>query len=75
MVVVQVLEYQHLGGRVRMIFEFEVNPVYRISSKRARDTQRYSVSKNYKQTNKQILHTWQKSSSIEWIRLKIVCQV
>jgi hypothetical protein len=42
---------QHLGGRGRQISEFEASLVYRVSSRRARATQRNPVSEN-KQTNK-----------------------
>jgi hypothetical protein len=42
-----------LGGRGRQISEFEVSPVYRMSSRTARAIQRNPVSKNHKQTNKQ----------------------
>jgi hypothetical protein len=41
-----------LGSRGRRISEFEASLVYRVSSRRARATQRNPVSKN-KQTNKQ----------------------
>jgi hypothetical protein len=41
-----------LGGRGRWISEFEASLVYRVSSRKARATQRNPVSKN-KQTNKQ----------------------
>jgi hypothetical protein len=42
-----------LGGRGRLISEFEANLAYRVSSRTARATQRNPVSKNKnKQTNK-----------------------
>jgi hypothetical protein len=37
---------QHLGGRGRLISEFEASLVYRVSSRTARAIQRNSVSKN-----------------------------
>jgi hypothetical protein len=38
-----------LGGRGRQISEFEASPVYRVSSRTARATQRNPVSKNQNQ--------------------------
>jgi hypothetical protein len=44
-----------LGRRQRQAdFEFEVSLVYRVSSRTARATQRNSVSKKTKQTNKKL---------------------
>jgi hypothetical protein len=40
------LYYQHLGDRGRLISKFEVNLVYKVSSRTARATQRNPVSKN-----------------------------
>jgi hypothetical protein len=42
-----------LGGRGRQIFEFEASPVYKVSSRTARATQRNPVSKNKTKQNKQ----------------------
>jgi hypothetical protein len=42
-----------LGGRGRWISEFEVNLVYRVSSRTVRDTQRDPVSKTKTKTKKQ----------------------
>jgi hypothetical protein len=44
---------QHSGGRGRRISEFEASLVYRVSSRTARATQRNSVTKTNKQTNKE----------------------
>jgi hypothetical protein len=41
-----------LGGRGRWISEFEASPVYKVSSRTARATQRNPVSKNKKQNKK-----------------------
>jgi hypothetical protein len=41
-----------LGGRGRLISEFEASLVYKMSSRTARATQRNSVSKNQKKTKK-----------------------
>jgi hypothetical protein len=41
-----------LGGRGRRISEFEASLVYRVSSRRARATQRNPVSKNQKKKKK-----------------------
>jgi hypothetical protein len=43
---------QHLGGRGRLISEFEASLVYRVSSRTARATQRNPVSKNQNKPNK-----------------------
>jgi hypothetical protein len=44
-----------LGGRGRLISEFEASLVYRVNSRTARATQRNPVSKNKnKQTNKKV---------------------
>jgi hypothetical protein len=42
-----------LGGRGRRIFEFQASLVYKVSSRRARDTQRNPISKNKQTKNKQ----------------------
>jgi hypothetical protein len=42
-----------LGGRGRQISEFKDNPVYRVSSRTARATQRNPVSKNQQQQQQQ----------------------
>jgi hypothetical protein len=47
------LSSQHLGGRGRLISEFEASLVYRVSSRTAKATQRNLVSKNQTKTNKQ----------------------
>jgi hypothetical protein len=41
-----------LGGRGKLISEFEASLVYRVSFRTARATQRNPVSKNKKQKNK-----------------------
>jgi hypothetical protein len=52
-----------LGSRGRQISEFEASPVYRVSSRTARATQRNPVSKNQKNKiklnkNKIKLNNW-----------------
>jgi hypothetical protein len=41
-----------LGGRGRQIIEFEASLVYRVSSRKVRDTQRNPVSKKKKKKKK-----------------------
>ena len=41
-----------MGGRGRWIFEFEASLVYKVSSRKARATQRNPVSKNQKKKKK-----------------------
>jgi hypothetical protein len=53
------LKSQHLGGRGRRISEFEVNLVYRVSSRTARAIQRNLVSKKKKQKRK-LLKCWKR---------------
>jgi hypothetical protein len=45
---------QHSRGRGRQISEFKVSLVYKVSSRTARAIQRNPVSKNKKQTNKNV---------------------
>jgi hypothetical protein len=46
-----------LGGRGRQIFEFEASPVYKVSSRTARATEKPCLEKPEKKVNVEILNT------------------
>jgi PBP1b-binding outer membrane lipoprotein LpoB len=58
-----------LGGRSRLISEFEASLGYRVSSRTARATQRNPVSKNKNKTNKQKTQQQQKQIACPCLRL------
>ena len=58
-----------MGGRDRLISEFEASLVYSVSSRIARAIQRNPVLKTNKQTSKQAKQTKDKTSKLDFLSL------